>query len=382
MEPLLIIIAACAVILLIASIIGFVKGFRKVSWSGFVWLVCSAMFFLLAEKTSFGTGKKAFLLAAACITAALIAHGVCSLLFRPRAKWVLKSQRFSREPNGFEYDPKEMDYDDYEEYGSEEVLITKGYGTPSFMSRLLGALICAVNTAMVLSVVLCAFFFVVDCTKLKTVAFFADMYKTELFGKAVMPTVLPYAYKYALDFALIGVIVGVATKGAKQGFLESVRIIVVKIGGIVAFGLGLYLPFSPFAGESGNYFLSKLVIRCTTMLESFGLSGVLLSLGGKLVTGLLLCAILSLALVLVNFVLKQFVQAVNNIGVLRTVDGAVSGVAFLAVGAAICIVIWAVMFVLNYYGLFNFAELFAGGSARLSQGLFELCGKYLSKVLP
>ncbi len=384
MEPLYIIIASCAVFLLIAFLIGLCKGFRRVSWGGFVWLVCGAAFFLLAEKTSFGVGKKAFLLAAACILAALVAHGVCSLLFRPRAKWVFKSGRkHERDSNGFEYDPKELEYDDYEEEGLEEVLVTKGYGKPSVFGRILGGLICAVNTAMVLSVVLCAFFFVVDCTALKSVAFFAEMYKTKISGVAVLPAVLPYVYKYALDLALIGIVVGVATKGAKQGFLETVRVLVVKIGGIVAVLIGFYLPFSGYASaENGNYFLFKVVARCTAMLESFGLSGILLSLGGKLVSGILLCAFIGLALWIVNFVLKQFVTVIHNVGFLKTVDGAISGVAFIAIGAVICVGVWSVLFAMNHYGILNFSELLAGDSARLSKGLYELCGKYVTKLLP
>ena len=384
MEPLHIIMAACAAILTIALVIGFFKGFRRVSWGGFVWLVCGVAFFVLAEKTSFGVGKKAFLLAAACIVAALVAHGVCSMLFRPKAKWVYKSGRkYERDSNGFEYDPKEFDYDDYEEEGLEEVLVTKGYGKPSIFGRLLGGLICAVNTAMILGTILCAFFFVVDCTALKGVALFAGMYKTTVFGKAVLPTALPYVYKYALDLALIGIIVGAAMKGAKQGFLETVRVLVVKIGGLVAGAVGFYLPFSGYANaETGNYFLAKIVTRCTAMLQSFGLKGLLLSLGGKLVSGVLLCAFIGLALLIANFVLKQFVTVIHNVGFLKTVDGAISGVAFIAVGAVICAGVWAVLFTFNHYGILNFAEVLSSDSARLSQGLYELCEKYVTKLLP
>ena len=384
MEPLYVVMIACAAILLIAFLIGFFKGFRKVSWGGFVWLVTGAAFFVLAEKTSFGEGKKAFLLAAVCIVAALAAYGLCSLLFRPKAKWVYRTgSRFEKDSNGFEYDPKELEYDDYEENGVEEVLVTKGYGKPSIFGRILGALICTVNTAMVLSTVLCAVLFIVDCTALRNVGLIAQAYQTQIKGVAVIPTVLPFVYKYALDLALIGIIVGVASKGAQKGFLETIRVLIVKIGGLVAFALGFYLPFSGYAdAENGIYFLAKVVERCTAMLQSFGVDGMLLSIGGKLVSGILLCAFIGLALWIVNFVLKQFVTVIHNVGFLKTVDGAISCVAYVAIGAVICVAVWSMLFVFNHYGILNFSEVLAGDSARLSKGLFELCGKYVTKLLP
>ena len=263
------------------------------------------------------------------------------------------------------------------------MLVTKGYGKPSIFGRILGALICTVNTAMVLSTVLCAVLFIVDCTALRNVGLIAQAYQTQIKGVAVIPTVLPFVYKYALDLALIGIIVGVASKGAQKGFLETIRVLIVKIGGLVAFALGFYLPFSGYAdAENGIYFLAKVVERCTAMLQSFGVDGMLLSIGGKLVSGILLCAFIGLALWIVNFVLKQFVTVIHNVGFLKTVDGAISCVAYVAIGAVICVAVWSMLFVFNHYGILNFSEVLAGDSARLSKGLFELCGKYVTKLLP
>ena len=384
MEPLYVILITCAVFVFIALLIGFFKGFRRVSWGGFVWLVTGAAFFVIAEKTSFGEGKKAFLLAAVCIVAALAAYGVCSLLFRPKAKWVYKAgSKSERDSNGFEYDPKELEYDDYEESGVEQVLVTKGYGKPSVFARILGAVICAVNTAMVLGVVLCAFLFLVDCTALKNVGLIAGMYKTQIKGVAVIPTALPYVYKYALDLTLIGIMVMIASKGAQKGFLETIRVLIVKIGGLVAFALGFYLPFSGYAKMDNEInFLAKVVERCTAMLQSFGVSGILLGVGGKLVSGILLCAFIGLGIWIVNFVLKQFVTVIQNVGVLKTVDGAISCVAYVAIGAVICVAVCSALVAFNHYGILNFSEVLAGNSSRLSQGLFNWCGQYVIKLLP
>jgi hypothetical protein len=53
---------------------------------------------------------------------------------------------------------------------------------------------------------------------------------------------------------------------------------------------------------------------------------------------------------------------------------------FWVIGALVCAVVWAIIYVLGYYGVFTGSDLFAGETS-LSKGLLDVCNVYLRPYL-
>ena len=381
----------CGVILLAAFFIGFSKGARRVGWGGLIWILSGVAFFLLntylGEKNPLlklldgkmdgsavaliGAGS----IAVVCVLVALLLCGICTLIFRPRAVWKKrKGDLYTTDEYGIEYDDDYKDFDDYDDFRKRKVLVKKGYRTPSFFGRILGGLICMINTCAVLGVIVAAALLVVDSTSLKTGAM-AAIYE----NKAVVWT-LKYARKFALDFAIIGVVLAIAGTGRKKGFVETIRGLIVFIGGFALVSVCFWLPFSKFAAEGGNKFLFTVVDRSAGFIGTLGASAKVAEIISKIVAGLLLTLIAVLALVLVNMLLKALVRGIEGNGVLRAVDGSISAVLYVVIGIAVVAAVWAVLYALYYFGIFHAGGLFTGESG-ISSSLFETFDVYLQPWL-
>lgn len=384
----------CVAIILIAFFRGFAKGFRKIGWWGLVWIGAGVAFFVLAEKFGVNNPVKNLLsgqteaiaslganlaLALGCVLLALVLYGLATLLFRPKTKLVAKhGDRYFKDENGIEYDDETEDYDDYLEYQSEEILVKKGY-YPSFLGRLFGGLVGAINVISVLVAIFAVALLIIDCTPLKD--FVSALYALELNSVNVMEFAMVYVSDYALDFIFIGVVIAVACKGRDKGFLESLRFLVVKLGGWVI-GIGAFvLPFSQFAqAEGGVYLFSEVVAKCVEFSESLSLSGAIADIVGKLFAGLLTFAVSMIAIALLNFLLKTLSSIVDGIGLFRTLDKSLSCVAYVVIGAVVCALVWAGLYLLNFYGLLNTSAFFSA-NATISTGLFEAFDEYLKPLL-
>ena len=375
-----------AVAVVIAFFVGVSKGFRRVSWKGLVWLAAGAGYFLIMK---YEVGKTvldklgAFApigCALACVLAALVLYGVFSLLFRPRLVQVAKEgDRYTRGENGIEYDDEGDDYDDYADYQSDEITMRKGYRKPTVLGRFFGGIFCMLNAATIAIAVVSMLLLIVDCTKLKELM--PALYEIKLGEINVMSFAMGYVSTYALDFVFMGIVIAVALAGRQKGLLESLRFILVKVLGTVAVLACFYLPFSKFAAADGGvYLLIKILERCTAFITSIGLSGTIAAIVAKLVAGLLTCAFVVILLVVLNWLMKKLIWFVEGVGFLRTVDGALACVAYVLVGALVAISVWAVLYVLNYYGIFLASEMFTDG-ATLTESLFVLFEQYLAPIL-
>ena len=382
----------CAVVLFVALCIGLKKGGRRVSWSGLVWLIAGGGF-LLADKflldklpleNLFARWFKddsvvafacSFTLALGCILIALLLYGICTVLYRPKARWKEKTEDiFIKDEYGIEYDDDYKDYDDYEDYQNRKVLVRKGYGKPSGFGRLCGGVICVVNTAMVLLTVLAVAVFILSATRLKT-GVLATMY--------TVPAVIKFeslAAKYALDFALIGIIVCIACAGRRKGMIQTLRGLILGVGIPAAIAISFYLPFSRFAAEDGVRVLYGLVSRSAGAFEKLGASEKVAGIIAKILSGVLLAGLFAAVLWLVGFLLKALANFVDGVGFLRAVDGALSCLVFMIIGVLVCAVVWALIYVLGYYGVFTGSDLFAGETS-LSKGLLDVCNVYLRPYL-
>lgn len=391
------------VILLIALIIGVKKGARKVSWTGACWLSACVAFFLtfkklggkingmlapkLARLVSEATAEFicALLLAVACALGVLLVSGIFAMIFRPKIKWVKKdSDAYTLDEDGVEYDEEYGDYDDYEDYETRKEAVKKGYGTPSVFGRILGGLLCMLNVAMILGASVCLLILIANATALKN-GVFSGLFAWKIGKFAVVEKLLGYAQKYALDALFIGILVGYACKGNKKGFMTTLRDLLVKFGGLIAVCAGFYLPFSKFAlptEQGGWYYLNKLVTRCDGAFK--GLLGenmpMLAPVFAKIFTGLLLVGAIILVLLLLGWLMKKASEGIEKVAWLKVVDGSISGVTYIVFGAILCVLVWALMYVLGYYNILRLNELLVQETS-LSRSLLATCENYIKPIL-
>lgn len=386
--------AFAAVVILIAFFIGFYKGFRRVRWGGVVWIAASAGFFLLeyflGETNPLKAVVAAFVvdeatasllssltLALGCILVALLLQGICSKLFRPSIKRVYKEgDRFTMDENGIEYDDEEQDYDDYEDYRSRTMLVRKGFRKPSIFGRIFGGLICAINAAAVLVAVLAVALFVVCVTPLR------DGALAPVFANEYMGLVQTYAFQYAFDFLIIGFIVAIARKGFEKGFIESVRILLVKVGRLVGIIFAFYLPFSPLivpVEQGGVEIVSSYVYCCIDAATAMGFPETLAPIVGQILAAVLLCVIVLLVLALLNFILKTLAEGIESVGFFRTIDGMLACLVYLVIGAIVCALVWAAFYVLSAYGILDVSAVLLDNT--ITTKLFNACGVYIQPAL-
>lgn len=389
-----IMIALAAVVLLIAFFVGFGKGWRHVSWIGLLWLAAAGGFFLVKKLlgakilgvltpalTGMGLQEKEvafgafFLTAFACILAALLVHGLCSLLFRPRVKWVRKQNKgYMRGDNGVLYDDEIEDYDDFEDYGSKDEYVRVGYKQPSVVGRLFGALFCIINVVTIAGIIGSVLLFWVSTTPLK------DGALNVIYSHGIVQKLMNYTARYGIDALLIGILVTFAYGGRTKGFMESLRGLFIGLGVFLASAFAFYVPFSPWAQEGGVYLLKAFVERCTGAVSAMGLQGTFGAIAGKLFAGLILAAFIVVGMLLVNLLLKLLVKGIQSVGFLSAIDTALSCLVYLLIGLAVCLLVWAVLYILGTQGIFNVNEMF-GANSTLSKGIFDVCDIRLKPIL-
>ena len=364
----------------IACVTGFVKGFRKVSWSGLVWACAGVAFVVIGKR--FGGGTLMTLgIAAGCVLASMAGFGVLGLLVRPRAKWVKDEVNgdTSLAEYGLEFEPEYLDYDgenDVNPYG--KIIEKRGFGKPNIIGRLLGAVACAINVGLIVWIVASVGLLAIDATSLKTLVI------GQVLESAVAQKVLETAKSYAVDMLSLGIILGVAKKGYEEGLLNSIRNFLMSVGMFAVAVVGFYLPFSPYAGVDAGltHFLFKLVERCTaTVVGIGGLFGGSVGVAlGKLFAGAVLTGVGAVFVFLLNYLLVKCCNFVSSARPTRMVDGCLATVLYLAIGAGVCVAIWAVLATLNYFGVLNIGEIL-GETTPLSSKLFNFAGGYVEKLL-
>lgn len=366
-----------AVILLIAFIVGMVQGFRKVSWGGLSWAVV-AVGFVFANKYlrdknpinklfegKFDTALVNFFstlsIAVACVLVGLILYGILALILRPRKKWV-KKDNVEYDDYGFEYEADE----DVEGYEDKE-LVKIGYGTPCFFTRLMGGITCVINMAMVLAVIYGFATLIISATKL---------YNTGvgvMFSVPAVDALLKLAKTYLLDFVTVGIIFAVAFGGYEQGFLSSLRALIIYVGGTVAVVGCLVLPFLKMTETWWP--INSFVIRCTSLFA--GLENVVLcNILGRLLCGILMAAVVLTVFIFLNIGLTKLCDLINTGEGSKAIDGCLSVLVYLVIGIAIVVALWAILYALEYCGLIHASEVF-GTDAPISNGFYAFGDKFI-----
>ena len=362
---------ACAVILGIAFLVGFAKGFRRVAWGGFYWLLASVsyvvvyyflrnyniLFWMVApQMASVAEFLWAVLLALGCMLASLLVYGILGMLLRPR-EVLYTDEEVEIDDLGFVF---EEDWEDDGPEFVEETYIIKNGKKPKLLGRLAGGFMSAVNAAAVLGVIISLFLFVVNGTVFKS------GYLGYLFDVSIVQLVFVYASAYALDFITIGIVMAVTYRGFKKGFLGTTRKLIVFVG-VIAILLACFL--IPFTQFSYIYFISRLIERCAAMYTKLDVYSRFLM--GRITAGVVL-AIPGIILVIVsNVLLKKLVNAVKSCSFLRVVDGMFAAVLYAILGALLVTVFWGLLYVLEYCGIFYISDALYDTHATLSTRFLE-----------
>ncbi len=371
------------VLIALAFIYGAWRGMRKVGWGAFYWALAAVAFIfsyrllgamnpyasILTERWANAAGVLwTFTLAAACVLVSLILYGLFGAIFRPCEGWV---KNYEVDEYGFEYELEDMDDNPVHPRERGRKLVMKGDGKPGILARLGGGLMSAFNMAAILAVIAVLVVMIVGGTKLGTGAM-GDIFKSKLGQDAAL-----YTSIYALDFITIGIVVGIAYKGYKVGFIGSARTVLLTIGIIGAIGVCFAVPF--LAKFAENYYVSRLIARCTGLyskLQPATLGNIL----GKLTAGGLMAVVAVAIILIVTFLLKLLENAVANTTVIRVIDGILSAVLFLALGILVCAIFWGGLYTLEYCGVFKISDVL-DSRAIFAKESFAACEEFLKPFI-
>ena len=373
--------AGAGLLLVVAFIIGFVKGVRKVSWFGVTWITASAAFLLITRKITIDGSPtmkfiKTMVLALLCVAAALALYGALANLVRPKIRWVKDNVNGNTAlaEYGLEYEPEYLDYDgedDGKPYGKR--IHKTGFNPPKIVGRLLGGLSGVLNVAVIYWAIISVALLLINSTG------FANMSIGKVLEISFAPKLLEFAQYALMDTLAIGLMVVLGHKGFESGLLNSLRNIIVTFGSVALIGGCFYLPFSPWgANQSGFlYFIPVLVNRCAAVVPGrLPFPDVF----AKLMAGACFSMGAVVFIFLLNILLKKCCKLVSETAPTRMVDKILSSVLYIAIGAVICVGIWFFLAILEHFGLFNISDV-NNEYAKLTNALFDMSKGWVDKLL-
>ena len=372
-----------AVILLIAFSIGFVKGFRKVSWTGLRWATAALLFIGLCKKVPL-TGSSvtrnmvvALLVGVVCVALTMVLYALLACALRPRIRWVKDDVNgdTSLAEYGLEFEPEYLDYDGEDDIAPYGKKIKKtGYNPPSLFGRLLGGGACMLNVGLWLFLIGAAFMLLVGYTSF-------NMWDIKyILDKPFFEKYLHWAKLYAFDVLAIGIMVLFAQKGYESGLIESLRALFIWALAIVGIVLAFYLPFSKFAqAETGAFATyAAFVNRCVVAFK--GIGGAFGGILGKAFAGAIGASVVGMLVFIINVLFTKICNVVTKQGCTRTLDGVCGAAVYILIGAALCLAFWLVFGGFLYLSVIDVTELVAE-TEYLSFNMFEFAKGIVEKVL-
>ena len=101
---------------------------------------------------------------------------------------------------------------------------------------------------------------------------------------------------------------------------------------------------------------------------------------GQAIAGIALAVIVSIILTALDIAWRRVNYALRKTSFLRMLDGTLSCVVYLVIGAVVVAAIWAVLTALNVYGLLDASVLYSE-AAPISQVMHRLCRLLLEPFL-
>ena len=399
METVLI-IAAIAVAV-IAFFVGFSKAFSRLSWGALMWGIVVAVWLTLETKlkenpvlnmvkgVNLFEGSAQFIASVGLFVAialvVFIVFGILSLILRPNyAK--------RNVVNNYVYNPKDDEYDPYIGSMCAHKGVAEGYEQaedesaeewkkevkpkrtgPNLFDRIFGGIIAIVEATIVLLGVAAVALVVLKFTSLSKSM--SGLYTGALAEDGKIWKML---HPIAVDVLFTAIIMGMAYGGYKAGFLRGVKGVVSTFGMLTAFALACALPFvgTPLATKFNGFFAR--FIKNNVKVEFLVKYS---EIAGKVLSGVLLFILLAIAVKIVSTLLELLCKATRSKGLFKFVDGALGLVAMIAIGLIVCILICAVLYILEYTGAkFKFSALFTENS-KIVKGINGLLNEFLKPLM-
>ena len=349
-------VSVLAVIALIAIVVGGVKGAGRIGWGTLAWGIGCGLFWLLDSRLhdknpilkigavqNLAPGVQDFVASLSwALLSVLVALLLCGL-------FALIARR------------KKTPRDDEDE---EEI---------SGGSRVCGMVVSLVETAIALAGIACILLAVFSVTPLH------DGLLQPVYQSRIVESLWDFIHTYAIDFLFLGITAGIAYCGWRGGFVGGFRSVFMVAGIIAALVVGFWLPFSNFAAEKEwlsvvGKFSGWVADR---LPESFGTISAPI---GKVACGAVIALTLVIVVVIVGLLLGLIERGVRSAGALRFVDGILSVVVCVFLGALLCAVITGILYALEYFDVFGASALF-GEDSPLAGGLFDVFDQYLKPLL-
>ncbi len=347
-------LVAIVVLFVFAFMFGVARGYHKVGKSACYWGASGLAFLLMYRALNAknpldqilkgrAAGCSGFLwaliLVACAIFGVLIVFGILNLVFRENKDvWLAKS---TSTDYAFEYELDNLNTYPLNDMREMRRNARREHKGPGFMSRLFGGLFCAGSVVIVLAALAALGVVIIDATKLGEGAIGG------MFEGKVGSYILNYSKRFALDFITVGIIFFVTYRGFRVGLVGFAHAVFKRVGIVIVVIVGLAIPF--IDKVSSFYFIEKLVDRCSALFAKMDpdISGIV----SKLAAGCILALAGAIVIWLLAFLFGKLTEDVEETTVLFVIDGALATLIYFILGALLCALFWAGMYMLNEAGV-------------------------------
>ena len=378
------VVGVLAAVALIAFIVGCKKGFSNLKLSPVSWAFGCATFLLLEtflhdqcfvnallpiEDPALASFVASITWLAIALVARWVVFGLLSVIIRSvKARKIKQAEEIARreKETGEEILP-----DENKVY---RPLPINGKIKPGPLNRMFGGIFAAANTLLVVFTALALVLVVLNLTPL-----YAQL---GVVYTGSFASVWEFMHVYALDVLMIAIACAIIVKGYNDGILIGLRKVGIWLLQIVAIVGGIYLPFSPWAADGAAFgFLTVGAQKLTALipLPEF-IPVIVLEVAFKIVFGLALSVALFFLVKLLGWLCGKLLKVVDESPVLWRIDGFIGAIVYIAIAALSVGAMIAVLYTLEFYGVFAASQLFSENSPLLS-GAYGVCDSLLRPVL-
>ncbi len=385
------IIGLLGVVALIALVVGAVKSYTGLKPNGLSWALACGAFVLIVKwfvETEILTGLSIFAdltnnmtnFIVAVLILAVIAFALTGLFAAIATGLRNAFNRKVKKAEKIKYAEamgEEFEIDENKEY---KPLPIDGKSTPRIGNRVFGALTAMVNAVVFTAGLLAVVMFALALTPLAAEGGILQ----PVYTQGVTAIVWDLVRRYTLDFLVISFVMFMIRKGWEVGFLEGIRKLIAFAGYLTAVVGPFVLMFSEFVlADAPLAFLGDFSALIGSLI--IGVSNGLLSaeialIIGKIGVGLVLVIIGCLLMALINWLLIKFVDLVDDVKVFSWLEKTLATVVFFVFGVAVVFVVFAIMYTLGYFAVFDCSVFFTEGSV-ISNGFFGAMQEWLTPLL-
>jgi len=389
------------VFFIIGALVGFAKGFRKLSWADEAWLLAVGLYSGILEilQTTLGDtlnpAVPVVVAAVICAAVSVLVFTVFRLIVQPKERKIdnKELQKILRREDEFREIEEEEIEELLEEYPGDarrlrrlekkqkqrrEEYLERMDGNPRFSSRLIGAAVLGTCLVLIGGMVMDAIVYIASCTPLAT-GVLSDLFALERMQK-MLATIDPKV----LDYILIGILMCAVYRGYEKGALTSIYSFITAIASLAATVFSFYLPFSPLAGEGGLFaFVGGMSASFTGSIET-ALADVLpialpegvLPVVGKIASGLVVCLVMQIVVAIFLALMRKVISMTEEVRIVGALDGILGVVLEILIWILVLAVILFALQILEAIGWYSASTaLFA------DTGLFSVCYEELGNLV-